>query len=254
MSNARDDQDSKAATEALIKDTFRHLLKLAMRENITVKRMGQLLPRVQVQLLHEQGMSKTAIASLTGYSRKTVSQYLAEQQPRDNTNPVDRFVNHWAADPDFPDTLAMNGPGPSFLELFDRYGGDLTPMVMLDRLVEQSVVRREENQITLLSRTVTARSRQEKVEGIQAAINAHFTTLIHNYDSNDEPFLERRLWSDAIPKSRLGMLRDKIREINQMHRNDILTLLDQFETEPSDFETEMSPIVGLGMYWFESEA
>lgn len=252
MSHRNDQEICKNAIESLIKDTFRHLYKLAQREDITVKRMGQLLPRVVVQILHEQGYSKTKIASLTGYARKSVDKYLAEEDIADETSNITRFVNHWAADPHFPTELSFNGEEPSFVSLFERYGGDLTPGVLLENLLEKGIVSYEKNRVVLLSRTVIATTKVDKIEGIHRALNAIFATLINNIDPETEPFLERRLWSDAIPKTKLPELRQRIHQATQTHRREILDIIAEYQIDTAQNEEVTAPMAGLGLYWFET--
>lgn len=244
--------ETKAAVENLFCALFVDMLELARVQGITVKRMRELLPVVQLKALEKAGLSQLDIVAESGYTRKWVRKILDEALPDDDTNPLDRFVSCWAADPRFPRTIAIEGEYPSFFDLHDLYGGDITVPSLIRMLKEREIVSINGEQITLDDkREVTSSSGVDQVRAAQSSLTALFSTLKHNLSSKSEPMTERRLWSHLIPESELPELRQKVREANSEHYQKILDILAEHQIEVSSEDNQCLPAVGLGMYWFE---
>lgn len=85
------------------------------------------------------------VAILTGLSRREVARQrelaaTATPAAPDRTSDATRLLSGWHQDPEFasadghPRELVVDGPGPSFRELFRRYGGDVPASAMLKEL------------------------------------------------------------------------------------------------------------------------
>lgn len=85
------------------------------------------------------------VAILTGLSRREVARQrdlaaAAAPAAPDHTTDATRLLSGWHQDPEFaegagqPRELTLEGPGPSFQQLFRRYGGDVPASAMLKEL------------------------------------------------------------------------------------------------------------------------
>lgn len=185
--------NNKLAIEGLLKAVFRDLLPLARAEGITVKRMNQLLTHAQLEALQEEGLNEREMEAISGYSRPSVRKILKESIRRDETNRVERFVNQWAMDPEFPRQLPLSGGYPSFQHLCDIYGGDSTATVLLRLLEERKIIRREEGCILLLESTISNR------DGVDIHRAMHcLSHFVHNWVS-DSDFPESLNISGELP-------------------------------------------------------
>lgn len=150
--NSRDHR--KNAMEEFLAAVFRELHLIAYTEGITVKRMRQILPRVQLEMLKEQGMTEHEISAQSGYSRPSIRKILKEPISNDETNRLERFIAHWTADSEFPDRLALDGLYPSFAHLCETYAGDFTPTTLLRLLQSYNAVSFEDGVICLQTHMV----------------------------------------------------------------------------------------------------
>lgn len=244
--------DRKAATETLLCALFVEMLELARTQGITVKRMRELLPVVQLRALEEAGLNQVEIMAESGYTRKWIRKVLDDPLPDDCTNPLDKFVSGWAADSEFPDTISINGEHPSFYHLHDKHGGDFTAPSLLKILKERGIIEVEGDYVTLdAGREVTATSGPDMIKAAQCSLSALFETLKHNLSGVGEPYTERRLWSHRVPEEQVAILREKIREANTKHYQRILDLLAQHQAPPAADDAKCVPAVGVGLYWYE---
>ena len=93
------------------------------------------------------------VSILTGISRKEVKRQRdllasAELPVTRKTNDATRVLSGWHQDEDFlgedqaPIALSESGPGSTFEELCNRYGGDISPSTMLKELLKTGSVKR----------------------------------------------------------------------------------------------------------------
>lgn len=248
------DSERKKAVEALLCSVFIRLLEVARREGITVKRMRELLPAAQLQALEDAGFSKSEIMADSGYTRQWIRQILGKPMLEDDTNFLDRFVSNWDADPEFPDTVSLSKQYPSFDDVFDRYGGDFTAPALLKILKNRQIVTVKNRMVTLCrTRDVTASAGVDMIRAASCSLSALLDTLNHNLAGNSPPFTERRIWSDHIPKEKVGELREAVRALNTQHYANVLDILAEYQVGP-DSDRECLNAVGVGIYWFESDA
>ena len=96
------------------------------------------------------------VSILTGISRKEVKRQRdllesAELPVTRKTNDATRLLSGWHQDGDFvnedhmPVAISESGPGVTFEELCNRYGGDISPATMLKELLKTGAVKRRPN-------------------------------------------------------------------------------------------------------------
>jgi len=174
------DTSTKAA-EKLLEDVFVALLAIADDHGITIKRMAELLPVVQVREMRRQGMSQQEIMAASGYALKTIRKILAGQTLEGNNSPLDRFVGDWNTDPHFPATLPIDGEQfPTFKDVAFRYGKEFRPGALLKILVEQRLVEVSNAVVTLKGRAVLPVSIPRKLDSARVAARCLLQTLSRN--------------------------------------------------------------------------
>lgn len=268
-------QSNKQAAEQLLEVAFADLLAIAQREGITVKRMRELLSRAQLNAMQQQGLTQQEMMAASGYSLKTIRRLLRDGEPEDNTDLVHRFVGDWSSDPQFPDSLPMQGRQfPSFVDLCARYGGDFTPPSLAQILISRGFAQLEEGNsqethIRLCTKALTPNPGHEMLDFARHSIHCLLDTLNHNLAGAQPPRLERRLWSHRMQSAQLPELRERVRVHALNFREQVLKELDALESAVADsneiddskLQSVASPApitsqepcraVGLGLYWFE---
>lgn len=249
-------EDAKLAMESLLEAVFRELLTIARAEGITVKRMREILPRVQLEMLRQAGLTQMEMVAESGYSRRSIRKILNEQISQDETNRLERFVSYWAADDDFPDRLPKSGEFPSFEDLCDVYAGEFTSAALLKILIERNIVRLQDSEVVLAGRMVKAVSQVEMIQAARSSITALLQTLEHNLCGVKPPFIERRIWSQHILHSDVGAVREEIAEINEEYSRKVLNVLAKYQVSPqsSSGDADCVPSVGIGVYWYERKS
>ena len=147
-------------------------------------------------------LNHSRIAAATGLTRKDVrtlsglvksgkvvaGQEVAKQRTA-------RVLHGWRTDPDFldrgggPSQLLIRGPGLTFHALVRRYGGDVTPISVLNELVRSGAVSRVSGE------RVTVRKKSPRVRGFGADVVTEFaarlrdlgSTLVNNIEGLESP-------------------------------------------------------------------
>ncbi|GAB4187538.1 MAG: hypothetical protein Tsb002_12960 [Wenzhouxiangellaceae bacterium] len=223
-----------------------------MRDGVTVKRMSELLTTGQIQAMRKEGMTQEEIMAASGYTLKTIRRVLRRPPENDTTNLLERFVGDWISDPDFPDTLPINGDVyPNFVDLCDRYRGDFKPGGLLKHLADSGLITINGDQVTVHGREVTPKSVPEKLAAVTSSIEALLGTLEHNLAGMEPPFLERRYWSHRMPHEMVPELRQRIRELTYEYRDQVIREMERAELSQPEIPALERCTVGLGVYWFE---
>jgi hypothetical protein len=243
----------RKATEHMLQKAFVALMRLGLRDGVTVKRMSELLTTGQIQAMRNEGMTQEEIMAASGYSLKTIRKVLLHSRSHDNTNLLERFVGDWKSDNDFPDTLPLDGENyPTFADLCDRYGGDFKATGLLKHLSESGLIDLQSGQVTILSREVTPRSIPERVVAASSSIDALISTIEHNLSDQQPPFLERRYWSHRMPRAAIPELRQQLRQLTYEYRDRIIEVMECAENSAESHTNEQKDTVGIGVYWFQN--
>lgn len=245
----------RKATEIMLQKAFIALMRLGMRDGVTVKRMSELLTTGQIHAMRKEGMTQEEIMAASGYTLKTIRKVLMSPPENDSTNLLERFVGDWISDHQFPSTLPLDGEQyPNFVDLCDRYGGDFKPTGLLKHLSESGLISFSEGKVTVHGREVTPKSTPDRLSAATSSLEALIGTIDHNISNQHPPFLERRFWSHRMPASQVEGLRQEIREITYSYRDQIISVMEQAEQGTDNTLEHHKASVGIGVYWFEGKA
>jgi hypothetical protein len=164
------DSSSKNFLQSACRAVLRPFASMLLKCGMTWKEFSDISKSVFVEVASsEYGIdgrptNVSRVSILTGISRKEVKRQRdllasAELPVTRKTNDATRVLSGWYQDEDFlgddrtPLTLSESGPGATFEELCNRYGGDISPSTMLKELVKTDAVQKLQNgRVQVLSR------------------------------------------------------------------------------------------------------
>ena len=161
---------SKNLLQSACRAVLRPLASMLLKCGMTWKEFSDISKSVFVEAASaEYGIdgrptNVSRVSILTGISRKEVKRQRdllasAALPVTRKTNDATRLLSGWHQDEDFtnenqePLTVAETGPGSTFEELCNRYGGDISPSTMLKELLKTgSVERLPDGELRVLKR------------------------------------------------------------------------------------------------------
>lgn len=206
------------------------------------------------------------VSILTGISRKEVKrqrELLAEPAAAVSTKTTDatRLLSGWYQDPDYvgadgnPLPLDPAGTKPSFVSLFESYGGDTPEQTLSRELLKAGSIEKDEQ-----GRYVAKRRYHMPVEMDAGSIRFfgtnlfdHANTLSNNVtgDSNERR-LEGFAVDDQIHPDSVEEFRAYLDERGQQFLEEIDDWLGQHRLDPNDSKT--TPVrLGLGVYAIDGQ-
>ncbi len=243
---------SRQATEHLLCEVFRHLVPIARREGISVKRMRELLVRTQLRLLDEEGMTRFELMALSGFSRRAIRLLLLDDREGDRTDLLARFMGAWFDDPCFPTTIPLDSrKPPSFVHLHEKYASDFTLPGLLKLLKNYDLIKVEQDRVTALGRGVTARTTVKDLAAAEKALAGFFSTLIHNLYELDPPFMQQQIHTHPASSEHKAELRGMVSEVIHSTQGRLRELLKPNGTRAARKDQGKQTEVGIGLYWYE---
>ena len=213
-------------------------------------------------------MSRVAV--MTGLSRKEVKRIrddLSEGRSASSrqTRRPELVLTLWHNDKEFrdrngnPRKLRFEGPGASFKDLVSRVGGDIPPKAMLNELLRAGSVVREGERLRVVSTSyVPEPNDPEAILFAGASLRHLAVTINHNLacDDLETRFIERRVYSDRLPKSQKARFRKLAREKADLLLRDLQSWLAEREEDNADSDLslrndEEDRSVGVGVYFFD---
>ena len=158
----------------------------------------------------EQKATASAVAAVTGLSRKEVSRLAngddaALVETEQKRNRAAQLMSGWSNDPDFsseglPKKLSLAGDSDSFSELVRRYGSDVTSASMLALLTRNGAVESDGNNVWLLSEAyIPMGTPIERLEILGTDASELMTTIAHNIDATpDQRVFQRKVSVDQL--------------------------------------------------------
>jgi len=250
------------------------LVKIILRHGISyqtfIEEAKQVFIEVAEQEFSLQGRKQSAarVAIVTGISRKEISriQNTSVQETkdtRDSFNRAARVISAWVSDPEFqvtpgqPMELPIDGSSPTFGDLVRKSSGDMLVRAMLDELVRVGAVEVIDKHARLVNRSyVPSHSETEKLRILGTDVANLIETINHNLDENQqEPFFQRKVYYNNLPKESLS----EIRTLSRKHGQELIELMDKLiQTHDRDVnpgvEGEGSYPAGIGLYYFENSS
>ncbi len=253
--------------EALLLSLRRLLVPIArlfLRNGVGYQAFAEMAKRAFVEAAMAPDLNgpfratKARAALLTGLTRPEVRRILqsGDTLPQAaHSARIPAIIAGWATDPLFLDEegrplpLPETGSGRSFETLVRRFGADIPRATVLEELLLSGCVERRNGRLVLLDRRYRSVTGADSLRYFGDATRRFGETIVHNLLGDGEPFLQREVWSRAIPAERVAALRAQLRELLAAQIDDSLALLDREERLPArpDHRT-----VGVGYYYFES--
>jgi hypothetical protein len=241
---------------AAIKRMMRPLIRILLRNGISFPTFADIAKNLFVEVARSEfgiagrKQSTSRIAVITGLTRKEVTRISRLSFPGDQTsaeryNRASRVVSGWCRDGDFLDSkgqpalLELSGRARTFQDLVKRYSGDIPYRAVLDELVSQGVVHRQENnRVKLMERAYLPKADEAmKLHILGTDTGYLIDTIGHNLRPGDsEPRFQRKVLYDNLPDEVLPTLRGRSSKMGQ-------ALLDSGGSGRN--------AAGIGIYYFE---
>jgi hypothetical protein len=257
---------------AAIKRMMRPLIRILLRNGISFPTFADIAKNLFVEVARSEfgikgrKQSTSRIAVITGLTRKEVTRISRLSFPGDQTsaeryNRASRVVSGWCRDGDFLDSkgqpalLELSGRARTFQDLVKRYSGDIPYRAVLDELVSQGVVHRQENnRVKLMERAYLPKADEAmKLHILGTDTGYLIDTIGHNLRPGDsEPRFQRKVLYDNLPDEVLPTLRGRSSKMGQ-------ALLEKLDQVFSRHDRDVNPdsggsgrnAAGIGIYYFE---
>lgn len=262
-----------ALTSAVIR-LLRPMVRIFLRNGLPYGAFAELARWVYVDVARQEfgidGRKQTdsRVSILTGLSRKEVRRLRQMTHPTnsvsaDQYNRAARVIGGWRRDPDFqtrqrrPASLAMDGDGPSFSKLVQRYSGDVPARAILDELLQVGAVSRTKaGRIRLTANAYLPVGDPVKMHSILGTdVSLLIDTIDHNTRKEAPPLrLQRKVAYDNVSTEAL----EKIRALCSREGQRLLVKLDKaLSQQDRDVNPEIEGsgrnYVGVGIYYFEKD-
>lgn len=219
------------------------------------------------QLEHEnQKATTSAVAALTGFSRKEVSRLKkagdhTAGETEQRRNRVAQLISGWFNDPEFssegtPRVLGLTGAGGSFPALVRRYGSDVTAAAMLALLERNGAVERDDMTVRLLTDAyIPMGTSTERLEILGTDANELMTTIAHNIEaSSEQRVFQRKVAIDGLSAADVAAFR----EFSDSKSQALLETYDAWLTRradqsPVDDDSLQTQAISVGIYFYSTE-
>ncbi|MGI9287181.1 MAG: DUF6502 family protein [Pseudomonadales bacterium] len=207
------------------------------------------------------------VAVMTGLTRKEVKRLRDKISNGTQVNltrviPPAEILERWHVDEEFlteddrPMELKFDGPHPSFASLVRKYGGDIPPGAMRTELKRvKAIVESKNEMLRVTKRHFRPQDVDEQLKhGLNHALYGVALALDHNLGVEpDKSWVERQAYSSRIRQNDIN----RVRRISQDRASEFIESIDDlfsaYETiYADDEEIDESSIVGVGVYYFES--
>jgi hypothetical protein len=200
-------------------------------------------------ILREQGkpMSFSRVSTITALHRHVVSDIVNLEQsgPSDpagdkdyRRNRLARVLTGWFESPDYtdsegrPQTLAVEGPAPSFTSLVHEFSGDIYPKIILDELLHVGAVRMlKDGSLRAVSRRYTLGGADPAaIEHLGSTARDVLATLEHNLAASAEArHFDDTVVSLSLDGAALPLFRRLLRERGAAFLEDIEGWISEHE-------------------------
>ncbi len=254
---------------------LRPLVRILLRNGIPHGTFSELAKWVYTDVASREfgikGRKQTVsrVAILTGLTRKEVKRLREIPSMRDVVHAeryhrAARVIGGWLKDPRFTDEskqpreLPMDDPQDGFAALVKAYSGDIPVRAILDELERVGVVEKEkeEGTVRLLSRGYVPKTgRLEKIHILGEDAHDLMASIDHNLvQPPSEAFLQRKVFYDNIPKSKMKDMRDELFKLGE-------AFIQRVDRVISSYDRDANPSVkgkgrssaSLGVFYFEEQ-
>lgn len=255
------------ALNQAIRRLLRPLVRYLINQGFTLIAFVELLKMIYVEegLSRDRGRAPTDsdLSLMTGIHRKDIKRLRAvlahDEPPPDEARGAHiaaQLIGAWASSEDTRDRHGSFKRLPihsttelSFETLTRRIKADMRPRAILDDLIHaHAVAIDEDGRVRLLRSAYVPDVPYDKLNFLADNVGDHMASAFHNL-GNEEPFLERALYFDALPKDAAQKARPRIeaaadRLLQNFHRE--LTPLEDSVGASTDARR-----VRIGVYYYE---
>lgn len=263
---------AKSLISQALSQLLRPLVRILLRQGIAFDSLSELLKQAYVEVADKEfglpGKKQTVsrISTITGLTRKEVTRIqqldaIDISEINQQFNRAARVIVGWISEDDFLDAqqqpLALSlEQGPhSFNELVKRFSGDIPPRAIADELMRVGAIEQtHDGKVKLVQRAyVPLNDMGEKIKILGTDVSDLIQTIDHNIQGQQPAHYQRKVCYNAIPKSRLPELREKLNVLAQQnleHMNDIML---QYDSDANKQVEKGSARAGVGIYYFEED-
>jgi hypothetical protein len=271
-------ESAKAQFIASLRRVLRPIVRQAIAFGVSYPALSRLLKQLYVDvadgefaLPFKRGTDSRA-ALLTGISRREIAALRgksgaeAEAASGLEDSAATHAVGHWMAGPPYatprgtPRRLryeADDPKQPTFAALIRSLSVDIPVRAVLDELIRIGSVRLHDNgDVELVGEAnIPVRNIEEMLAVLGSAPAELYTTIAHNIERQDEPWLQRKVAYDNIGSEALAALRAEARAAGEefVRRANALLASYDLDRHPDAPGGERSR-VALGVYYFEEVA
>ena len=265
--------DLRDAFVAALRRMLRPLVRQLVEYAIPYSAFDQLVRELYVDIaerdfaLPYKRPTDSRIALVTGLNRKEIARLrgAAADRAAPAQAPATRVIGRWLAGPPFADRRGRPQPLPyearpraaSFSALVRAVGIDAPVRSMLDELIHAGLVElaRDGSAVLRKQANIPDGDPKAKLELLGSDPAEVFSTIVHNIDEADAPWLQRKVVYDNIGADALPALRSASREAGEefIRRANALLAGEDRDRNPRAPGGRRSRVV-LGVYYFEADA
>lgn len=213
------------------------------------------------------------ISAKTGLSRKTIQKLRAqtstpEWSPDEEVSPINTIIHYWRFDEDFgsrdgtPRELAYEGP-QGFSGLVKKYAGDIPASTVRQEFLREGLATISESGAMKLIRDFSFPERLDEdfLHNAAFSIGHHVDTIIHNgfvaearsgstSDRQEMRRFERIAWSRRMTANDSENFQLWVNRLGEKFISEADEFISQHEKLRADERESVSPVVGVGLYFF----
>jgi hypothetical protein len=266
----------KAQFTAAIRGLLRPIVRQLIAYGVTYPIVNQIVKQLYVETadrefrLPYKRQTDSRLALVTGLSRKEVAQLRREPPDRQKLPELeDTLVTHvigrWMAGPPYasrdgaPRQLLYESEDPktpTFHGLVREQNVDIPVRAVLDELIRTGIVELLPDGSLLLRREghIPGTGTEAKFTLIAADPGELFTSIVHNIEQPDKPWLQRKVVYDNIGSDALPRLQEEARKLGEefLRRANALIASYDRDRNPKAPGGSRSRVV-LGAYYFEEQ-
>ena len=257
---------------AAIYNILKPLIILMGRECIAFGDFSRLTKQAFINVIEQellasgQKATTSRISIITGLTRREVATLRKAQVPKQeqdfHQNRAVRVISGWISDAEFCDDkgvaapLLLQGKKGSFEALVARHSGDIPYRAMVNELIRIGAVELMEDGKVVLVRAVYGPSadKEEKYELLGEDVALLISTINHNIYQPEEPYYQRKVCYDNIPKECVEEFKALVNKENQRLLIKLNTWLAERDMDKqSNIKSEHPVKLGVGVYYFEEK-
>jgi len=266
-------RESKSHFAAALRRLLRPVVRQMIAYGVSYPAFEQIAKRLFLEVAEEEfalpfkRQTVSRIALVTGMSRKEIAHLRGERGlvdlPEVEESAVTHVIGRWMAGPPYatpdgiPRRLLYESADPhtaSFARLVRELGPDVPVRTLLDELLRLGIVALAPDGDVLLRREVHIPDDDGEGKFVLLGTDPSelFSTIVHNIEQADAPWLQRKVAYDNIGAAALPALRDETRQAGLDFVRRVNALLASYDRDRQpDASGGARSRVAVGVYYFE---